>query len=600
MKYFRKKMLASKTSALVVFLMFGLCAAARAQTCQPVAPDLVSWWAADGFGYDYRSRNFLEHLNEAGYDQGLNAEAFLLDGTDDALTPLDSSPYNLQSITIEAWIYKQANTGGAIEDIFTKWGGAAERDSFLLGTYFDGRGLRLFGAIGDGASGDIGISGGGIRLGVWTHVAMTYRETDGLNKLYVNGSEVARRYRPGGIFRSDSKVYFGREDSTNPRFFRGLIDELAIYRRALTEREIKAVYNARSAGKCKQTATFQPDGIASFWSGDAHTNDIAGGNNITIINGVDYKVGKVGQGLNFDGVSGYAVVPHNNNQTISDGFSVEAWVYVRSLKSRAYIFSKGSDPKNNWQMYLDYDNGKPRLYVEINSPTGNSRTLLSWNMVFNLNQWNHVAFTFGREGAPTERDFKLFRMYINGLWALVPNPTPADMPVNPSDALFIGTSQTSPTYFDGIIDDAAIYQRQLSETEVRMIYSVGRAGKLKTVQTPIGSNISMSIGDATLYLPQVTESGTTQVIPLDPSLFPALPPNRSHSGLFYDVSTGAVFSGYPTVCFDVPALQNQFPDLRLLQFENGSWIDVTAPSNTFPRLCSTQIRSLSPLAIALS
>ena len=40
-------------------------------------------------------------------------------------------------------------------------------------------------------------------------------------------------------------------DLIGNRYFHGLIDEVGLFNRALSESEIQAIYNAGSAGKCK-------------------------------------------------------------------------------------------------------------------------------------------------------------------------------------------------------------------------------------------------------------------------------------------------------------------------------------------------------------
>jgi Concanavalin A-like lectin/glucanases superfamily len=96
-----------------------------------------------------------------------------------------------------------------------------------------------------------GFSGGTIPIGQWTHVAMTYDSETGDNKLYVNGDIVVERIRTGGITQSDLTVRIGAEDSFLPRRFQGLVDEVGIYNRALSQSEIRAIFTAGSAGKCR-------------------------------------------------------------------------------------------------------------------------------------------------------------------------------------------------------------------------------------------------------------------------------------------------------------------------------------------------------------
>jgi hypothetical protein len=80
---------------------------------------------------------------------------------------------------------------------------------------------------------------------------MTFDASTGLYNLYVNGQAVASQTSPGAITATSRNVLIGREDSSLPRPFNGLIDEVTIYGRALTASEIQTVFKAGSAGKCK-------------------------------------------------------------------------------------------------------------------------------------------------------------------------------------------------------------------------------------------------------------------------------------------------------------------------------------------------------------
>lgn len=232
--------------AIVISPMFK----AEAQTCVQPSANMISWWRAEGNALDERNLHNGTLQNGIGFGVGRVGQAFGFDGTDDATLLGNQSALQPASITIEAWIrFGQLPPTGEIKNVFAKWGFDATADSYLLGVTNDGTTNKIFGAIGDGTTGDPGLSGGDMSTNVWTHVAMTYNAADGSHRLYQNGNEVASRTRPNGIFPTASNVYFGRQDAPG-RIFDGLIDELAIYSRALSQSEIQAIVNAGTAGKC--------------------------------------------------------------------------------------------------------------------------------------------------------------------------------------------------------------------------------------------------------------------------------------------------------------------------------------------------------------
>ncbi|HEV2694094.1 MAG TPA: immunoglobulin domain-containing protein, partial [Verrucomicrobiae bacterium] len=96
----------------------------------------------------------------------------------------------------------------------------------------------------------------------WYHVAMTY---DGsIFKLYVNGALDAQSAASGPIIVTTEPVRIGggADNSCSPYYFNGILDEAAIYNRALSSNEISAIYMADAGGKCftpaPPTITAQP------------------------------------------------------------------------------------------------------------------------------------------------------------------------------------------------------------------------------------------------------------------------------------------------------------------------------------------------------
>ncbi len=82
---------------------------------------------------------------------------------------------------------------------------------------------------------------------VWHHLAGTY---DGTNlKLYIDGTlEVTTAYT-GSIANSVFSVNIGRNTQETGRFYKGAIDDVRIYNRALTQDEIAAIYADKTTGK---------------------------------------------------------------------------------------------------------------------------------------------------------------------------------------------------------------------------------------------------------------------------------------------------------------------------------------------------------------
>jgi hypothetical protein len=78
-------------------------------------------------------------------------------------------------------------------------------------------------------------------VNTWTHVALTY---DGSAlRLYVNGTQAARRAAGGTIQTTTNPLWIGGNQPYG-EYFNGLIDEVRVYNRALSQADTQTDMNA--------------------------------------------------------------------------------------------------------------------------------------------------------------------------------------------------------------------------------------------------------------------------------------------------------------------------------------------------------------------
>src|SRR6202030_319862 len=79
---------------------------------------------------------------------------------------------------------------------------------------------------------------GVLTLNAWNHVAATYDSATGIRCIYVNGVKVASHVNaPVAVYNSITPVTIGtwiRSTNFNQDYFQGSIDELSLYKRALS------------------------------------------------------------------------------------------------------------------------------------------------------------------------------------------------------------------------------------------------------------------------------------------------------------------------------------------------------------------------------
>jgi hypothetical protein len=92
--------------------------------------------------------------------------------------------------------------------------------------------------------------------GTWNFIGVTVDRTSltGI-KFYLNGVQAGPAQSPlgrQGLLDNTVPLLIGKRSFSSPVFFKGEIDELEIFNRVLTPVEIRSLFNAGSAGKCKK------------------------------------------------------------------------------------------------------------------------------------------------------------------------------------------------------------------------------------------------------------------------------------------------------------------------------------------------------------
>jgi Concanavalin A-like lectin/glucanases superfamily/PASTA domain len=174
--------------------------------------------------------------------------ALSFDGVDDWVTVTDTtaSPLDLNlGMTLEAWVNPVLMSGW--ECILMKERGVVGEGLLSYALYaHDGAPLSLGLPVPAGyvrvnpvlTTTDRAVRGvAALPLNTWTHLATTY---DGTNqRMYVNGVLVSTVAGTGGINQANGALRIGGNASSTGEFFQGLIDEVRVYNRALSQAEIQ-------------------------------------------------------------------------------------------------------------------------------------------------------------------------------------------------------------------------------------------------------------------------------------------------------------------------------------------------------------------------
>ncbi len=167
---------------------------------------------------------------------GTANSAYQLDGTSGYIEILDGADFDFnQPITLTAWIYLNDNTNGGIVG---QWGpGGVGGDAFVLSV----RGGKLKFTLPRPGLYELD-SQSTLAEMQWLFVGVVYDGTD--LKLFIDGTQDASGIFAAAQVDSDQPVRIGFEQiiSGDPGYLDGLVDDVRIYKRALSDGEIQQLY----------------------------------------------------------------------------------------------------------------------------------------------------------------------------------------------------------------------------------------------------------------------------------------------------------------------------------------------------------------------
>lgn len=199
-------------------------------------------------------------------------------------------------------------------------------------------------------------------------------------------------------------------------------------------------------------------GMCYDWSGKGHHGTLTGMDPAT-----DWTTGKLGRALDFDGSNDSVNVGNIVEPAGGTGYTFTAW--VRRAGSSTYALFGQSD--NNVRRHLVYLRSAGHVRVILGDGGGSFITPDNGTAT-TLDKWHHVAVTFEFAGE--------VKIYVDGVLARAPSVAGSISHIDTdgnSDAVGARqrTSSTSDLSLNGQMADVRYWNRALSQSEIRAVYS---------------------------------------------------------------------------------------------------------------------------------
>lgn len=332
-------------------------------------------------------------------------------------------------------------------------------------------------------------------IGTWSLSGTTYTI-----HLYVNGVDQGSATWTGTPGASGMGSFnFGKSGDYADNYFKGKVDDVRIYNRALPLSEVKALYN-RTAGTRYNSSTATlgngstlQNGLVGLWtfdgadtSGTTATDRSGTGNDGTLTNSPRKVAGRVGQALQFNGSNTYVrratfTSPPSSTMTLCTWLKTS---YSGALQYILNINRNSGNTTNEGVFEIVVTTGKLRFWDYNGSTYGFADSGSDSNTAVTDGKWHYACFVKnGTAGT----------YYLDGA---------SDGTATAANNISYGTAdwvlgqnyRDANAYLNGLLDDVRVYNRALSAAEIKQLYQQGGAklnssGATLQTSTPLGSGL---------------------------------------------------------------------------------------------------------------
>jgi hypothetical protein len=328
--------------------------------------------------------------------------------------------------------------------------------------------------------------------------------------LYVDGqlqtSPIKQQdFTVNSLFNSSASVMIGTYASLAD-YFTGSIDDVRVYNRVLSAAEIAQLYKQGSvnAAHSPSASSGQPAplgaGLIGYWTMDGPSinwatgkmTDASGQGNtgqlVSMSTTTSPVTGKIGQALNFNGSTSYISLDSSANNiegrnagTFSAWFKTSAPAHGTSEDQILFTLNDTTNSTSN-QMQVEvgentgsYSDESIGFIVQRDSATQLRMQVRRGSSFFKDGKWHQVVVATGN-GANT--------IYVDGVdqapyitFQAGSASTNEFSNISNQNGMRIGGENRGGTFFGaftGSIDDVRVYNRALSASEVKQLYTMGK------------------------------------------------------------------------------------------------------------------------------
>ncbi len=221
------------------------------------------------------------------------------------------------------------------------------------------------------------------------------------------------------------------------------------------------------------------NGLVGYWPFNGNANDESGNGNNGMVYGATLtmdRFGNTGKACYFDGVNDFITISHSNSLAIVGDITMSVWKKSFGNTGNYETFLTKRDANGNWNYSFGASHyfgpggcsGEVDKYVTARRNGGGAQYELRYSdsiVSTSVNLWTHMVVVIKNNEV---------RFYINGqitAYSCFGNQFTIS-PIDIGAPLSIGSCNCGlAEYFNGILDDIAIYNRALTQEEITALYT---------------------------------------------------------------------------------------------------------------------------------
>jgi Concanavalin A-like lectin/glucanases superfamily/PKD domain len=489
MKYYWKRVLLSCLVPSFIFVFFvSQRALSSVHATGPFPSGLIDWWEAEGNANDSVGTHH-GTLSGTSFAAGKTGQAFSFNGAGNVInfTPDNIIGTGNLAFTLSWWM----NIAPSAE-----WG-----SDYVMPFRFHQNSQFIVAIVRNPAFIVVGFrnhpNSARIFLNLsslansWNHMTVKYNGGDkalsSSYAFYINGLPVSPSIDAGFVGEScnpnDNAVGSDVACGTNNSFYKGLLDDIQVYNKALTDAEVEQVFTG-TGGIVLPTPTPSPtitpfpvgntfpSGLTDWWRAEGDGFDTVGNHHGTL-NGVTFVSGQNGQAFSFQDDGDVVDVGLGNIiGTGNAAFTVSWWMNIAPFAqwTHPYVFPLRFKQDTQFISVISNIGNDPVLIAGFRGQPNSMKMSIDLSAL--ASSWNHITMIYngGAKSSPPSYTF-----YLNG--APLPgaklNGGLVGGPCMPNDNAFGSdvACGTNFAFFKGLMDDIQVYNRELNAQEVQQIFT---------------------------------------------------------------------------------------------------------------------------------